>query len=69
MTNQPKPKSKLCIDLERRGDGKSDCWDFTDEVDCRVIEFDSTYTKFLSLPVEVGQTKLFVFTSFNNFLI
>ena len=53
----------LCIDLERRCDGKTDCKDFTDEMDCRVIEFDSSYNKFLSPPVEAGQTKLSVLTS------
>ena len=43
-----------------RCDGKTDCKDFTDEVDCRVIEFDSSYNKFLSPPVEAGETKLSV---------
>ena len=46
-----------------RCDGKTDCKDFTDEIDCRVIEFDSSYNKFLSPPVEAGQTKLSVLTS------
>ena len=35
----------------------------TDEIECRVIEFDSSYNKFLSPPVEAGQTKLSVLTS------
>ena len=46
-----------------RCDGKTDCKDFTDEIDCRVIEFDSSYNKFLSPPVEEGHTKLSVLTS------
>ena len=36
-----------------RCDGKTDCKDFTDEIHCRVIEFDSSYNKFLSPPVGV----------------
>ena len=46
-----------------RCDGKTDCKDFTDEMDCRVIEFDSSYNKFLSPPVEAGETKLSVLAS------
>ena len=46
-----------------RCDGKTDCKDFTDEIDCRVIEFDSSYNKFLSPPVEAGETKLSVLAS------
>ena len=46
-----------------RCDGKTDCKDSTDEMNCRVIEFDSSYNKFLSPPVEAGQTKLSVLTS------
>ena len=34
-----------------RCDGKTDCKDFTDEINCRVIEFDSSYNKYLSPPV------------------
>ena len=32
-------------------------------MDCRVVEFDSSYNKFLSPPVEEGHTKLSVLTS------
>ena len=46
-----------------RCDGKTDCKDFTDEMDCRVIEVDSSYNKFLSPPVEAGETKLSVLAS------
>ena len=54
--------SKFIIFL-LRCDSKTDCKDFTDEMDCRVIEFDSSYNKFLSPPVEEGKTKLSVLTS------
>ena len=32
-------------------------------MDCQVVEFDSSYNKFLSPPVEAGETKLSVLTS------
>ena len=38
--------NQLCL----RCDGKTDCKDSSDELNCRVVEIDSSYTKFLAPP-------------------
>ena len=62
----------LCIDIDERCDGVTDCKDMTDEIDCRVIQMDSGYNKLLTPSPGEGNKKVPVtidvkINSFNSF--
>ena len=40
----------LCIKIDERCDGNTDCKDMTDEIECKVIQMDSGYNKLLTPP-------------------
>ena len=53
----------LCVPLQDRCDGQPECKDSTDEINCKVIETDQSYNKFLSPPPQSGYQKLHVYVS------
>ena len=48
----------LCIEIDERCDGVTDCKDMTDEIECKVIQMDSGYSKLLTPPPGEGHEKV-----------
>ena len=62
----------LCIDIDERCNGVTNCKDKTDELECKIVQMDSSYNQLLSPPPGEGREKVEVIidvtiNSFNSF--
>ncbi len=47
----------LCVDMDRRCDGRADCLDKSDEVGCEIIWEDPSYIKWMAPPPTEGSNR------------
>ena len=62
-SNQFTCNDGLCVNLEDRCNGQPECKDTTDEINCKVIETDQSYNRFLSPPPPLAFPKLPIYVS------